>query len=112
MTTVTRTHGPPLPWGMTSLVLGTLGLVLAIFPVLGIPLSAFGVLFGLIGLCAAWSRRGAMLRWSLMGIALSGAALGANVAITYAPAGYLSSWDVQPSWQPIPDRPRVSPPAP
>jgi hypothetical protein len=101
---------------MSSLVIGTIGLMLFFLPVLGIPISAFGLLFGLLGLLAALfgSRVGgaARLRWTLAGIAVSCLGLAVNIAIAYAPAGYLPSRDVPQLWQTAPDRPSVPPPAP
>jgi hypothetical protein len=108
-------HSPPIALGMSSVVIGTIGLMLFFLPVLGIPLSAFGLLFGLLGLLArlfsAGAGRGVLLRWTLAGIAVSCLALAVNVAITYAPAGYLPGRDVPQSWQTPPDRPYVPPPA-
>ncbi len=43
-------HAPPVGWGMTSLVLGTVGLLLFFLPILGAPISGLGALIGLIGI--------------------------------------------------------------
>lgn len=79
---------PPASLGMLSLVLGTIGLLLFFLPILGAPISAFGLLFGLIGLGFAFAPGGVRLRWSLLGCVLSAGALAINVAIAYAPGVY------------------------
>jgi hypothetical protein len=106
-----ETQSPRLGLGMTSLVLGTVGLLLAFLPVLGLPISVFGLFFGIIGLIAAIFVTGATLRWSAAGILLSSVALAANVALTYAPSGYLPAREVPKSWQSPPGRVYISPPA-
>jgi hypothetical protein len=97
--------------GMTSLVLGVIGLILFSLPVLGIPISVLGLVFGSAGFVAAFFVRDATLRWSLGGIAICSLALVVNIALTYAPSGYIPSREVPQSWRPIPDRPYVPPPA-
>jgi ABC-type Fe3+-siderophore transport system permease subunit len=115
MSSLPEVHSPPIGLGMTSLVVGTIGLMLFFLPVLGIPISAFGLFFGVLGLLVAFfgtrAGGGARLRWTLAGIAVSCLGLAVNVAIAYAPAGYLPGREVPKSWQSPPDRPFVSPPA-
>ena len=115
MSSLPEVHNPPIGLGMSSLVMGTIGLMLFFLPVLGIPISAFGLLFGLLGLLAALfgGRIGgaARLRWTLAGIVVSCMGLAVNVALAYAPAGYLPGRDVPQLWQLPPDKPFVSPPA-
>ncbi len=82
------TRTPPASLGMLSLVLGTIGLLLFFLPILGAPISAFGLLFGLIGLGFAVAPGGVRLRWSLLGCALSAGALALNAAVAYAPGVY------------------------
>ncbi len=84
-------YNPRPALGMTSMVLGLIGMALFFLPVLGIPLSLFGVGFGIIGGVWAWFVPGPSLRFSLAGIALSSLALGANLAIAAAPADYRPS---------------------
>jgi phosphate/sulfate permease len=103
---------PPLGLGMTSLVLATVGLMLAFIPILGVPISSFALLFSILGFAAAIFLARETLRWSVAGLCLSALALGVNVAMFYAPAGYLPSRDVPRSWQPVSSRPYVAPPAP
>jgi hypothetical protein len=112
MASLPSTHRPPFALGMSSLVLGTIGLLLFFLPILGIPISAFGLCFGILGLAAAFFTGGVQLRWSLAGIATSAAALAVSIAIAYAPAGYLPDRDVPQLWQSPPDRPYIPPPAP
>ena len=111
MRTLLSSHSPLPGLGMTSLVLGTIALILVFLPVLGVPLSAFGLLFGLLGFGVALFSSASSLRWSLAGIAMSALALAANLAIANAPAGYLPEPNVPKPWQPVPDRPHVPPPA-
>jgi hypothetical protein len=106
------THRPLLGLGMTSVVLGTIGMFLFFLPILGIPLSAFGLLFGVIGFFVALPQWGVSVRWSLGGIAMSALALAINVAIAYAPEGYLPGRKVPQLWRPDYDSPYVAPPAP
>jgi len=68
-------------------------------------------LFGLIGIVVSFSSGGVRLRWSLMGSAVSVLALSINIAIAYAPGGYLPEPFGRPLWQDVPDRPYVPPPA-
>jgi hypothetical protein len=105
-------HSPWLALGMTSLVLGFIGLLLFFLPILGIPISLFGMAFGVAGFVVALFARGPALRWSMGGIALSGMALTVNLAIANAPGGvYLPIRAVPKSWQPVPNRPQAPPPA-
>jgi hypothetical protein len=105
-----ETYQPLLGLGMVSLVLGTIALLLAFLPILGIPISLLGILFGLVGVIGGFVRRGLTLRWGLGGTALSSLALGVNLALVYAPEGYLPTRAVPPAWQPPPGRPYIPPP--
>jgi len=96
---------------MTSLVLGVISSLLFFLPILGIPLSLCGILFGVLGLLGHFAVPGTSLRWTLEGLAVSCLSLAINVAITFAPTGYLHDQNVPRPWQPVPDRPYVSPPA-
>lgn len=101
---------PLLGTGMVSLVLGTIGLLLFFLPILSLPIAAFGLLFGIIGVFTAIFGPG-NLRWSLGGFVLSSMALGVGLAIMLAPAGYLPSRSVPKIWNPIPKKNFVPPPA-
>jgi hypothetical protein len=96
---------------MTSLVLGVIALVLFFLPILGIPLSAFGLLFGIVGFFLSLASSTTNLRWSLAGIATSALALAINLAIVYAPGGYTPMQGGNPAEQP-PGVPYVAPPTP
>lgn len=105
------THSPLPALGMTSLVLGIIALLLAFLPVLGVPLSAIGLAFGVCGVIAAFFPTETSMRWSLAGVATCGLALGVNVALTLSPRGYLPERNVPPPWEPPPGRPSNPPPA-
>ena len=102
---------PPMALGVTSLVLGVIASLLFFLPILGIPLSVCAVLIGVIGLIASAARPKVFLRWSLIGLAASCLALAINLAIVYAPVGYLRDQNVPRPWQSVPDRPSAPPPA-
>jgi hypothetical protein len=97
---------------MLSLVLGTISLLLFFLPVLGVPIGGVAVLVGIVGTILAGFGRGGRLRYAVAGLLMSILALLVNVAIAYAPAAEVPSLRPLPSWQPIPDRPTVPPPAP
>src|SRR4051812_17566633 len=100
MSTFPETESRSLGVGLVAAVLGTIGLFLFFLPILGLPISAFGLGFGISGVAMTYRRGGVALRWSLAGMVLSALALGINVALSYSPAGYLPSRDVPRSWQP------------
>jgi hypothetical protein len=106
-----RTPTPLPALGMASLVLGVIAMLLAPLPVLGIPLSGCGILFGVIGFIAAFTVPGTYLRWAVGGLAASCLALAMNLALAYAPEGYVPDHNPPPSWQPAPDPPTTPPPA-
>jgi hypothetical protein len=106
-----RTNTPLPALGMTSLVLGVIAMVLAPLPVLGIPLSVCGIVSGVIGFIAAFTVPGTYFRWAVGGLAASVLALGINLALAYAPEGYLPDKNSPTPWQPVPDRPAAPPPA-
>lgn len=100
----------PVGLGMSSLVLGTIGLALALMPVLGLPISASGLLIGIVGVFVArFGRRGTNLRWALQGVAVSFLALSANVAITQGTWGDAVDRPNAPTFQGAPDRAYVAP---
>ena len=97
--------------GLTSVVLGAVGLLLFFLPILGIPLGGVGLVFGFGGLVLALCRR--LDEPPLVGRRNRpvGLALAVSLAIAQAPAGYLPSRAVPLGTQPVPDRPYVPPPA-
>src|SRR4051812_39133988 len=96
---------------MASLVLGVIALLLSALPVLGVPLSLFGLAFGLFGILLALFGLGPRLRTSLGGVVACLTALLLNLAIAYAPSGYLPEPRAREGWNPPPDRPSAPPPA-
>ena len=112
MSDFAETYRPVTGLGMSSLVLGTVGLMLFFLPILGVPISVMGLFFGLVGLGIARFRPRVSLRWSLGGIGMSALALVMNVGILFAPAGYIPTGVQElPPWRAVPDRPYVPPPA-
>ncbi len=111
MATISQSSDPPVGMGLTSVILGSVGVLLFFLPVLGIPLGAVGLAFGIVGLLLAIFGRWTSLRWSVAGIVVSGLALGIGVAIALAPAGFLPNPKGPPAEQSLPDRPYVPPPA-
>ncbi len=101
----------PYGFGLASLVLGAVGLILFFLPVLGIPLAGIGSLFGLAGLLAALCGGRSSLRWSALGTALCVLALAADIAIALAPGDALPHQAVPRTWQPATGNPYVAPPA-
>jgi hypothetical protein len=111
MRSLIHPSNPLLGLGMASLVLGFIGLSLFLLPIIGIPVSLFGLCFGVVGFVLALLSPTVSLRGSIGGIGLSGLALAVNLAIAYAPGGYSPRPDVPQPWQAVPDRPFVAPPA-
>lgn len=111
MTVSRAMHDPPLGLGLMSVLLGSVGLLLAGLPVLGIPLAAVGLLVGLGGFLADLLHGRGALRWSVGGLVLSALALTLSVAIHEAPEGYLPARRIPLDTQPVPLRPYIPPPA-
>ena len=84
-----RAADPPVGMGLTSVILGSVGTLLFFLPVLGIPLGAVGLFFGIAGLLMALLGRWTSLRWSLAGTVVSGLALGIGIVIGMSPSGFL-----------------------
>ena len=111
MSQLPTTRNTPAGLGAVSVLLGVIGLLLFLLPVLGLPISACGLLLGIAASITACGSGGLRLRWGLMGLSLSALALGVNLAVAFAPGGYLPAPGVTPPWQGVPDRPSVPPPA-
>ena len=111
MGTISASSDPPVGMGLTSVILGSVGALLFFLPVLGIPLGAVGLVFGIVGLLMAILGGWTSLRWSVVGIVVSGLALGIGIAISLAPAGFLPNPKGPPVEQSVPDQPYVPPPA-
>ena len=111
MTKPSTMQYPLLEPGLVSMILGAVGLFLAFLPVLGIPLGGLGLLFGCCGLVLALAGGGTSLRLSVLGIVLSGCALGVGLTIVLAPADWLPRHGLPPITQPESKSPYIPPPA-
>lgn len=78
-----------LPLGLSAVVLGSIGLLLFILPILAIPIGACGLVLGSVGVLSAICRGSDDVRLSLAGIAVCVASLGIGAAIQFAPGGYV-----------------------
>jgi hypothetical protein len=87
-------------------------MLLFFLPVLGGPISAAGLVLGVLGFIGARFSKTTSLRWSPGGIVVCGVAPGVSLAIDWAPAGYLPPRAAPAPWRPPNDRPDVPPPAP
>jgi hypothetical protein len=111
MATISQSSDPPVGMGLTSVILGSVGTLLFFLPVLGIPLGAVGLVFGTAGLLAAMLGGWTSLRWSVVGIVVSGLAIGIGIAISLAPAGFLPNPKGPPVEQSVLNQLYVPPPA-
>jgi hypothetical protein len=111
MSTFSHVRMPAPAFGMTSLVLGVIALLLFFLPILGIPLSIAGIVLGVLALIGAMVRVQMNLRWAIAGLATSCLALAINVAIWHAPNSELHDPSMPRMWQSVPDRPYAPPPA-
>lgn len=112
MTAIHRSRFPPIGLGLSSVVLGAIGLTFFFVPILGIPVSGVGMAVGLAGIVVAALGGRVSMRLSVAGVLLSGLALGIVAAIAYAPTGYFAPRVVVPILQDVHGRPYVPPPAP
>ncbi len=103
---------PPLGLGLASVVLGTIGLMLFVLPILAIPISGCGMIAGIVAAAIATMTNSIDLRLSLLGIVLSCVALSVDTAIAYAPGGYFVRPAEPASSSPALPRPFIPPPAP
>jgi hypothetical protein len=97
--------------GMSSLVIGITGLFLFLLPILGIPLSLFGVGFGLVASVLSIFAKGSAIRWGLGGTGVSALALAVNLGIAHAPAAKPPGYNAAKNWQSVPGAAYVPPPA-
>lgn len=107
-----ETYRAAIPLGMASIVLGVLGLSFVFLPILGIPISGLGLLLGVIGALTGWFVGGPLsLRWSAGGLAIGAVSMALNVAVAYAPAGYIPRRPPPEPWEVIPSRREIPAPA-
>jgi hypothetical protein len=95
---------------MTALILGVISMLLFFLPVLGIPIGICGLFFGTLAVPIALFYD-LSLRWSVAGIATCSLALAINLAVTYAPSGYVPPPSPPKVWQTAPGRQYIPPPA-
>jgi hypothetical protein len=81
MSTIPDTPADRTGLGAASLALGCVGLCFFFLPVMGIPVSAVGLLLGLIGLAAGRGRTGRGQRLAVSGTLLCLAALALDSAL-------------------------------
>ncbi|HEX4132698.1 MAG TPA: hypothetical protein VHZ24_21875 [Pirellulales bacterium] len=104
-------HESRLAIGLAGPVLASIGLMLFFLPILSIPLGAIGLLLSLVAIALLARRADVALRWALIGLVVSSLALGTAVAVNFDAIGEEPGRQVPAPWQPVPDRPTVSPPA-
>jgi hypothetical protein len=102
------------PLSVASFVLGAVGLLLFFMPVLGIPFSSIGLLFGIVAFLVAIFGGPSSLRWSVLGTLLCVFAFGVDVLIGNSPqieAPPRKESQVRvpplPRWVPPPADPRI-----
>ena len=102
--------------GMASLVIGIIGLFLFVMPILGTPLSVFGLGFGILGSVVGFFAKGVAIRWGLGGMGISILALAVNLGIANAPGANapganVPAGNIPKTWQ-LFDSSRSHPPPP
>jgi hypothetical protein len=111
MTKSLYTHDPRFAAGLAAVVLGAVGLLLSVVPILGIPLGAIGLAIGLVGLALSPWGGWTGLRWGIAGVAVSSLALALSVSVAAAPAIYEPRQAIPLDTRAVPDRPYIPPPA-
>jgi len=105
---------PPAALGLAGLVLGTIGMLLFVFPVLAVPIGASGACLAIAGMFRAArgdQRRADRFRESIAGLCVSIVAMSIGLAIHFAPVGEAPRHDVPELWQNPEPPPYVAPPA-
>jgi hypothetical protein len=95
---------PTVGLGLASTVLGAIGLMLFVLPILGAPISACGLLVGLTGVMASVARRNMDVRLCVSGMALCSLALTIDMAVAYAPSGFIGPQMAPPMGPDLPER--------
>jgi hypothetical protein len=101
---------PPLGLGVASVVLGVISTLLFFLPILATPIAVIGLTLAVIGCVLGMTSSRTSLRWSSVGIVVSGLALAINLAIAYAPSGFEAVPTAPPN-EPVPGVPYAPPPA-
>lgn len=114
MSPKTSTHSdlPPIAFGLASVILAAIALLMFFLPVLSLPISGAALVVGAAGAWAAMRGGRSRLRLSVAGVLLAICAQGIVWSIAMAPSGYFAPRSVFPNWRPIPAGPYVPPPAP
>lgn len=107
-----RVESPPLSLGLASVILGAIGLMLFIVPIIGASLCACGMVAGIAGVLIYFARSDVSLRLAVAGVLLSGTALLITAAIFLSPTGYFTPRSVFPDYGSESGVPYVAPPAP
>jgi hypothetical protein len=100
----------PLGLGVASVVLGVISTLLFFLPILATPIGLIGLALAVIGCALGVTSGRASLRWSAVGLVVSGLALTINLAIAYAPSGFEHT-PPSPPTEPVPGVPYAPPPA-
>ncbi len=110
MTSPSEPRTPPLGLGVAAVVLGVISTLLFFLPILAMPIAAIGLALAIIGCALGVTSGRTSLRWSSVGVVVSGLALTINLAIAYAPSGFEHTPPSPPS-EPVPGVPYAPPPA-
>ena len=106
-----RRDFPPLGLGLASVVLGAISLMLFVLPILAIPVSACGLVAGVVGIALIGFVKSVDGRLALAGVAVCALAMGVELAIAYAPSGDWGQPADPSTASPALPRPYVPPPA-
>jgi hypothetical protein len=110
MSSRSESNAPPLGLGVASVVLGVISTLLFFLPILAAPIAAIGLILAIVGCALGMVSSRTSLRWSTVGLVVSGLALTINLAIAYAPSGFEATPTAPPN-EPVPGVPYAPPPA-
>jgi hypothetical protein len=100
----------PLGLGIASVVLGVISTMLFFLPILAVPIGVTGLLLAVVGCAMGVVSSRTSLRWSSVGLVVSGLALAINLAIAHAPSGFEHTPPAPPN-ESVPGVPYAPPPA-
>jgi hypothetical protein len=103
---------PPLGLGLASVVLGAIGLMLFVLPIVAIPISVCGLAAGISGIALSGFLKNIDVRLAVAGAVVCTLAIGVEMAIAYAPSGDWGQPADPSTSSPAMPRPYVAPPAP
>jgi hypothetical protein len=110
MSSRSESNAPPLGLGVASVVLGVISTLLFFLPILATPIALIGLVLAVVGCVLGMVSSRTSLRWSAVGLVVSGLALTINLAIAYAPSGFEATPTAPPN-EPVPGVPYAPPPA-